>query len=160
VVISRVTGPASIATTRALFEEYARSIGVDLCFQRFDEELESLPGAYAPPRGSLRIARQGREPVGCIALRPRSRTVAEVKRLYVRKRWRGRGLGRRLTERAIEDARRIGYRRVVLDTLSTMEEAIALYRALGFVETAPYYTNPIPGARFFAKRLGRSAVAA
>jgi ribosomal protein S18 acetylase RimI-like enzyme len=151
--ISEARDARSVATVRELFEEYGRSIGIDLEFQGFVEELRSLPGAYSPPRGRLKLARYGTEIVGCAALRPRSRTVAEIKRLYVRDRFRGRGLGRRLTERVVADARRIGYRRIVLDTLSTMTVAIALYRSLGFVETLPYYNNPIPGARFFARSL-------
>jgi len=152
-VISEAGDPRAIAIARALFEEYGRSIGVDLAFQRFDDELRSLPGAYAPPRGRLKIARSGGVPAGCVALRPRSKSVAEMKRLYVRARFRGTGLGRRLAERVVEDARWAGYRRIVLDTLSTMTAAIALYESIGFVEIEPYYRNPIPGARFFSRSL-------
>jgi ribosomal protein S18 acetylase RimI-like enzyme len=148
--IVEVRGPAAVATARSMMEEYARAIRVDLCFQGFDEELRSLPGGYAPPRGRLKLALWGAVPVGCGALRPRSPRVGELKRLYVRPSHRGRGIGRALSERLLAEAVRIGYRQVVLDTLSTMEEAIGLYRSLGFVETAAYYPNPIPGARYFA----------
>ena len=151
IVLARSAG--EIAAARQLFEEYAVSIGIDLGFQGFEEELRTLPGPYGAPRGRLRLARVGGAPAGCVALRPRTRTIAEVKRLYVRERLRGRGVGRRLAERVLADARLIGYRQVVLDTLSRMPAAIALYRSLGFVETPPYYGNPIPGARFFARSI-------
>jgi len=143
----------AVAAVRVLFEEYATSIGVDLGFQGFARELLSLPGRYAPPRGRLMLARVAGAPAGCIALRPRSRTVGEIKRLYVRPQFRGQGLGRRLAERVLRDAERIGYDRLVLDTLSTMTTAVDLYRSLGFVEVPAYYDNPIPGARFFSRSL-------
>ena len=122
---------------------------MDLCFQGFAEELATLPGSYT----SILIAGEEGEALGCVALRPHGDADAEMKRLYVRPAGRGRGLGRRLAERAIEEARRAGSRRIVLDTLPQMKEAQALYRSLGFREIAPYYDNPISGARYLALSL-------
>ena len=133
---------------RALFEEYAASLPFDLGFQEFEQELAGLPGAYAPPRGALLIAREQGAAMGCVALRPLEHDICELKRLYVRPQTRGSGAGRALTERALDEARRIGYRQIRLDTLPGMERAQALYLKLGFRDVAPYATNPISGARF------------
>jgi carbonic anhydrase len=130
---------------RALFLEYAQWLGFSLCFQGFDEELRTLPGNYAPPRGSLLLA-PGR---GCVGVRPLDARTAEMKRLFLRPSARGQGLGRTLAQAAIADARERGYSRMVLDTIGAkMGEAVALYRALGFREIAPYYENPIEGALY------------
>ena len=147
-LIRRAATAAEIARARALFEEYAASIGVDLCFQNFDHELATLPGAYAPPRGTLLVAASGERLMGCVALRPlRSGdcAIGEVKRLYVRSDARGSGLGRALALRVIADARAIGYRELKLDTLPTMAAARALYASLGFRECEAYYHNPVDG---------------
>lgn len=134
---------------RSIFEEYQRSLEVDLCFQGFAQELAGLPGSYAPPKGRLSVAVDGEAVVGCVALRPlEGDDLCEMKRLYVRPVARGAGLGRRLAEHAIEEARRIGYAVMRLDTLPSMKSAIALYRELGFVEIAPYRVNPVVGAIF------------
>ena len=133
---------------RALFEEYAASLPFDLGFQEFEQELAGLPGAYAPPRGALLIAREQGAAMGCVALRPLEHDICELKRLYVRPQTRGSGAGRALTERALDEARRIGYRQIRLDTLPGMERAQALYLKLGFRDVAPYAPNPISGARF------------
>ncbi len=133
---------------RALFEEYAASLPFDLGFQEFERELAGLPGAYAPPRGALLIAREQGAAVGCVALRPLGHDTCELKRLYVRPETRGSGAGRALTERALDEARRIGYRRIRLDTVPGMERAQALYLKLGFRDVPPYAPNPISGARF------------
>ncbi len=146
--IAQAVTPEQIVEARTLFREYERSLGIDLCFQGFEQELAGLPGAYAPPRGRLLLAVDGGAPAGCVALRPLDDAVCEMKRLYVRPPYRGRRAGRRLAERVIVDAQAIGYARMRLDTLPSMKEALALYRALGFVEIAPYYANPVPGARF------------
>ncbi len=131
-------GPA-LEEVRALFEEYWRSFGFTPCFQGFDSELSSLPGGYAPPRGALFLARQA----GCVAVRPLDADTLEMKRLFVRPAARGNGLGRKLAMAAIEHARAGGASRLVLDTLAErMGEAVALYRSLGFRETAPYTATP------------------
>ena len=148
-----------IAQARELFREYATWLAVDLCFQGFAEELDALPGAYAPPRGLLMLAGPADAAIGCIALRPLAATgsvspeTAEVKRLYVRPVARGIGLGERLVQTVIDGARAIGYRELKLDTLDRMAEARSLYAKLGFGECPPYYDNPIPGAVYMTRSL-------
>ena len=132
-----------IATIRSLFEEYAGWLRIDLCFQGFSDELGSLPGLYAPPRGRLLLASLGDESAGCVALRPAGDTVCEMKRLFVRPAHQGHSLGRRLAERAIAEARVIGYSTMVLDTLPFMQRAIRLYEALGFLRRSAYYDTPL-----------------
>jgi ribosomal protein S18 acetylase RimI-like enzyme len=146
--------PEEIPLVRALFQEYAEGLGIDLCFQGFEAELAGLPGAYAPPAGRLLLSVEGDEVVGCIALRPLDAGTCEMKRLYVRPAHRGSGAGRRLAERVLAEAAGAGYRTIRLDTLPVMARAIGLYRALGFTETAPYCHNPVPGALYFEKDLG------
>jgi GNAT superfamily N-acetyltransferase len=143
----QVTLPEHIEQARSLFLEYGRSLGFSLCFQSFDEELRSLPGAYGPPSGRLLLARYANHAAGCIALRKLEAGICEMKRLYVRPDDRGRGLGRMLVERVIAEARAIGYERMRLDTIeSAMKDAIALYRRMGFKEIAPYSAIPIESA--------------
>lgn len=132
-----------IETAGTLFREYAAWLRVDLCFQGFAEELAGLPGCYASPRGRLLIAWWDSEPTGCVALRPHSDTLCEMKRLFVRPAYRGHRFGRRLAERVISDARSIGYSSMVLDTLPEMHTALQLYEALGFVRRAAYYDTPL-----------------
>lgn len=128
---------------RALLGEYWKSFGFMPCFQGFDAELAGLPGAYGPPRGALLLAPAG----GCVALRPLDARSAEMKRLYVRPQARGTGLGRALAQAAVARARELGFARLVLDTIpERMQEAVALYRSMGFRETAPYGESPTPGA--------------
>ena len=144
--------PQELDEVRAIFREYAEGLGVDLCFQNFEEELATLPGEYTPPRGGLLLARVDGEVAGCCALRPLDTAdypnAAEMKRLYVRKAFRGFGLGRRLAEAVLDAARQAGYACVLLDTLDDMEAARALYEDLGFEDIPPYYHNPIAGAHY------------
>jgi ribosomal protein S18 acetylase RimI-like enzyme len=149
----REAAAEDIPTVRALFSEYAAGLDVDLCFQKFNEELGGLPGSYAPPAGRLLVAWDGQTPAGCIAFRPLGEGRCELKRLYVRPAYRGRGLGRLLAGRALTEAAAAGYESVCLDTLPSMTEAITLYRALGFAPTEPYCHNPVPGALYFVKPL-------
>ena len=146
----------SLGACRELFAEYQAGLGVSLCFQDFEHELATLPGAYARPRGRLLLARVVGEPAGCVALRALGQHDAEMKRLYVRAAARGMGLGRALAECAIDEARALGYRTLRLDTLPGMKEAQRLYRDLGFVDTAPYNDNPVPGVRFMSLDLTRA----
>jgi len=141
------TSEDHIGAARRLFKEYEASLGIELTFQGFAQEVAGLPGAYAPPGGRLLLA-TGAEPAGCVALRPLDGGVCEMKRLYVRPTARGARLGRRLAETVIREARSIGYARMRLDTLPSMQEAFALYQTLGFREIAPYYATPIVGTRF------------
>lgn len=142
---------------REIFREYASTLSVDLDFQDFDAELAGLPGDYAPPRGALLLARVEGVWAGCCALRPMDSSdypnAAEMKRLYVRKPFRGFGLGRQLTEAILDEARRAGYSTVLLDTLDEMEAARALYEDLGFEEIPPYYHNPHAGAHYLKVEL-------
>jgi putative acetyltransferase len=154
VTIGRITAAAELSTIRAMFQEYANSMGLDLTYQSFSEELANLPGKYAPPSGCILIARVGGEPAGCVALRPLGDGVCEMKRLYVQPRHRGLSLGRKLAERIIEEARDLGYGRIRLDTIaSRMGDAVALYRALGFRDVPPYCDSPFPDAIFMELHL-------
>ncbi len=145
--------PDEIDEIRAMFSEYVAWLGVDLSFQQYDAELSSLPGRYAPPSGRLLLARHNGLPAGCACLRKLSATRCELKRLYVREAFRKQGVGALLTHTALTEARLIGYREIVLDTLGSMRPAIALYQNLGFEEIPPYYTNPLAGAHFFMLKL-------
>ncbi len=145
--------PASdMQAVREIFQEYADSLGIDLCFQQFEAELTDLPGDYAEPRGALLLATVGGALAGCCALRPLDTAdypnASEMKRLYVRKAFRGFGLGRMLAEAILDTARREGYASVLLDTLTEMNAARDLYADLGFEEIPPYYHNPISGAHY------------
>ena len=151
--IAPAVSPHEIPDVRMLFREYAGLVAEALCFQNFDQELAALPGEYAPPGGVLLIARDADAAAGCVALRRCDAESGEMKRLYVRERYRGRGLGRRLAVEVIEEARKRNYERMVLDTLPELASAIALYRDLGFVETGPYLESPTPDAICFELRL-------
>ena len=141
--------PEHIEQTRSLFLEYAESLSFSLCFQSFDEELKTLPGAYAAPSGRLLLAHYEQQAAGCVALRMLEANICEMKRLYVRPAYRGKGLGRVLVKRVIADARAIGYERMRLDTIaSSMKDAVELYRRMGFQEIPPYRANPIAGALY------------
>lgn len=141
--IIQATTAADLKTARTLFEEYAAWVEVSLCFQGFDKELANLPGDYVPPRGRLLLAITDDEVAGCIALRPLTEEICEMKRLFVRPQMRGKGFGRQLAEALISEARAIGYKKMRLDTLpDRMARAIEMYRALGFREIESYHQTP------------------
>jgi GNAT superfamily N-acetyltransferase len=145
----RAQSPELIEQARELFREYEAWIEVDLCFQSFEQELAALPGKYAPPDGRLLLAYQDGRLAGCVALRKIEDGVCEMKRLFVRPAFHGKGLGRKLIESILSEARDLGYQHMRLDTLPPrMNKAIALYRRLGFREIEPYYDNPVEGALF------------
>jgi putative acetyltransferase len=138
-----------VENARELFREYEAWLDVDLCFQSFEKELAELPGKYAAPDGRLLLAVDDGKVAGCAALRKIGDGICEIKRLFLRADFRGHGLGRRLAEAIILEAKQIGYERMRLDTLPPkMNDAIALYCFLGFKEIEPYYNNPVPGAKF------------
>lgn len=153
---------ADLEGARALFRAYADSLDVDLCFQNFEDELQSLPGEYAPPHGSLILALVDGQYAGCCAVRPLHSVdyvnACEMKRLYVRPQFRGLGLGRQLSEAILDAARAAGFDCILLDTLDDMESARALYQELGFIDIPPYYYNPIAGAHYLKAELGAGSV--
>jgi len=151
--IVQAESAVDLRDARALFEEYAASLGFDLGFQDFAAELAGLPGSYAPPRGRLLLACVEDRLAGCVALRELEANVCEMKRLYVRPGFRELGIGRRLVEAILLEAREIGYARMRLDTVPAMERARALYRDLGFREIPAYRFNPVPGTAFMELRL-------
>jgi GNAT superfamily N-acetyltransferase len=153
-IFSEAESPTQIVQARELFLEYAQSLGFSLCFQNFDKELAGLPGDYAPPDGRLLLAECEGQLAGCVALHKLEAGVCEMKRLYLRSPFRGKGRGRTLAERIIAEARQIGYRRMRLDTVEpVMKDAVAMYRKLGFKEVEPYCTNPISGAMYMELEL-------
>jgi ribosomal protein S18 acetylase RimI-like enzyme len=146
--------PSQIAEARELFLEYAQSLGFSLCFQSFDKELAELPGDYAPPDGRLLLAEYNGDLAGCVALHKLEPGVCEMKRLYLRPQFRGKGLGRNLAEHIAAEARHSGYQHMRLDTVEPiMKDAVAMYRKLGFKEIAPYRENPIAGAMYMELKL-------
>jgi putative acetyltransferase len=154
--------PAQLQAVRELFQQYADSLGVDLCFQNFAAELEGLPGDYAPPAGALLLALVDGEPAGCVAMRPLPESdhtnACEMKRLYVKRAFRRFGLGRLLTQHLMDLATQAGHSCMLLDTLDDMEAARGLYTSLGFEEIPPYYFNPIPGAHYLKVELDAPGV--
>jgi ribosomal protein S18 acetylase RimI-like enzyme len=152
--VSQAESPAQIAQVRELFLEYAQSLGFSLCFQGFDRELAELPGEYAPPEGRLLIAHCDGQVAGCVALHKLKADICEMKRLYLRSQFRGKGLGRSLAQRILSEARQIGYQHIRLDTVEpAMKAAVAMYRKLGFKEVAAYRSNPIAGALYMELKL-------
>jgi ribosomal protein S18 acetylase RimI-like enzyme len=146
--IDAVHSTDDLAEVASLFREYAASLGIDLSFQHFDEEVSQLPGDYAEPRGTLLVARVDDTAAGCVGLRPLANRICEMKRLYVRPLHRGSGLGEALTLAVIAAARQRQYEHMRLDTLPSMQRARALYTRLGFREIAPYRFNPVEGTSF------------
>lgn len=150
----QVESPEHIAQARELFLEYAKSLNFSLCFQSFDKELAGLPGDYAPPEGRLLLAEYENQLAGCVALHRLEDHICEMKRLYLRPAFRGKGLGRVLAERIIAEARQIGYRLMRLDTVEpVMQDAVAMYRKLSFREIAAYRPNPNPGTLYMELEL-------
>jgi putative acetyltransferase len=151
---TQAESPAQLVQARELFLEYAQSLGFSLCFQNFDRELADLPGGYAPPEGRLLLAEYESQLAGCVALHKLEPGVCEMKRLYLRPHFRGKGLGRALADHIITEARRIGYRRMRLDTVEpVMKDAVAMYRKLGFKQIAPYCPNPMSGVIYMELQL-------
>ena len=146
--VIRAKTPRDWEQARVLIEEYAAGLGVDLCFQNFDEEIEHLASHYGPPRGALLLAFDGDDAIGCVGLRSYDETTGEIKRLYVAPAARGRALGRTLATAVIATAREHGYQRLVLDTLPSMQAAQALYASLGFRAIDAYRYNPVQGTVF------------
>jgi len=152
--VFQATTDEHINAARTLFEEYAASLGFSLCFQNFDHELKSLPADYAPPTGRLLLATEDDQLAGCIALRKLNDGACEMKRLFVRPAHRATGLGRFLAESIIDEASKLGYTHMRLDTIpGKMDKAIALYESIGFVEIEPYCKNPVEGAKFMELKL-------
>ena len=145
----------AIEAIRTMFREYERELNEDLCFQSFEEELETLPGKYGPPKGVLLIGTVAGTPVGCVALRPLGDNACEMKRLYVRAAYRGHAYGRELAEEIVNYGRELDYQTMKLDTLSKLVPAIMLYRQMGFTECEAYYDNPIEGVVYMEKALGQ-----
>ena len=146
---TQAASPAQIEQVRDLFLDYAKSLGFSLSFQNFDQELARLPGHYAPPKGRLLLVEYAGELAGCVALRELEAGICEMKRLYLRPAFRGKGLGRSIAEHLIAEARKMGYARMRLDTVEpVMQDAVAMYRRLGFREIPPYRENPIAGALY------------
>jgi putative acetyltransferase len=145
--IREAASPQAIEQVRALFHEYWSAFGFTPCFQGFNAEVATLPGRYGPPRGRLLLAIVNGEPAGCAALRPFDEARCEMKRMYVRPAFRGMGVGKALMEALISEARTIGYREILCDTIpQTMSEALAMYERFGFTRTGPYAEDPTPAA--------------
>lgn len=140
----------AIEHVRQFFRNYAAWLGVDLSFQNFDQEMASLPGAYATPEGRLFFAEVDGQPAGCVGVRSFAEGICEMKRLYVEPGMRGLGVGRALALEAIKAAKTVGYRRLLIDTLPSMRMAVKLYRELGFTEAPAYYKTPVEGTMFLA----------
>lgn len=151
--LKHVTGGDMLGEVRQLFIEYAKSLNIDLTFQDFEAELKTLPGKYEAPGGTLILATVDGKAAGCIALRKISEDICEMKRLYVRDAYRGLGLGKRLIGMIIDDARKLNYAYIRLDTLETMKKAQSLYLSLGFYDIEPYVYNPIEGTKFLELKL-------
>jgi putative acetyltransferase len=154
ITTTTVESVEEIAVIRELFLEYAQSLGFSLCFESFDQELAGLPGDYAPPDGRLLLATNSGQPAGCVALHKLAPETCEMKRLYVRPQFRGKGLGGDLAGKIIAEARQIGYTKLRLDTFEPiMKTAVAMYRRLGFHEISPYRQNPTEGALYMELQL-------
>ncbi|MFA5834381.1 MAG: GNAT family N-acetyltransferase [Bacteroidota bacterium] len=153
VTLISATTPEQIETIRLLFVEYQQWLNFSLCFQGFDQELATLPGKYSLPNGRLYLAEYDGAIAGCIALRPIEDGICEMKRLFVREEFRGKGLGKILTEKILAEAKVLGYHTMRLDTLQRMETAQSLYKKLGFIVIPAYYNNPMDEVVYMEKKL-------
>ena len=151
--IKTAQSPSDFELARALFREYAESLEIDLCFQNFDRELQTMEQQYAAPSGALFLAISGDMPAGCTAVRQFEGSTAELKRMYVKPEFRGNGVSKQLLEKALEAAKGLGYATVRLDTLPSMREALGLYYSFGFTDIAAYRFNPVPGSVYLEKEL-------
>lgn len=158
-LLFRAASDNEIREAEGLFREYAASLDFDLSFQDFDEEMTLFPRQYSLPTGCLLVAYENGTPVGCVGLRKLGERVCEMKRLYVRPKFRGHGIGKALAVQVIKEARSLRYERMRLDTVPSMRVAIGLYKSLGFREIEKYRENPIPGALFLELKLGRTTEA-
>ncbi|MCW3464727.1 GNAT family N-acetyltransferase [Chitinophaga nivalis] len=145
-----VEDTGSLEQAKFLFREYANWLNVDLSFQQFEEEMAHLPGPYAAPTGALFLAKADGQLAGCVAVRAFDNSTAELKRLFVKDAFKGHGVGKALAARAIEESKKLGYKRIILDTLAHMKPAIELYTSLGFQPIAAYYDNPISDAVYLS----------
>lgn len=152
-MVNNIEQRDNLANIKELFIEYAESLGVDLSFQGFEDELNNLPGKYAEPEGCIILASVEDAPAGCVALRKINNEICEMKRLYVKSQFRSLGLGKKLANSIIEKARELGYDYVRLDTLPTMKRAQEMYREMGFYEIEPYIYNPVEGTKYLEKKL-------
>ena len=148
---------AHLNEIRTIFREYEQFLDVDLCFQGFEEELANLPGKYASPEGALFLAVEDQSVAGCVAVRALEGNICEMKRLYTRPSYRGKGLGRQLAERVIMEAENLGYTLMRLDTRESLTSAMALYRSLGFTKTGAYYHNPLQNVIYWELPLGQNS---
>lgn len=151
--IEHVHTKETYTAAAALFNEYANWLGIDLCFQNFDKELETLETMYAAPNGGIILCREEENYVACVAIRRIDSTTAELKRMYVQPAQQGKGIGAMLLKEAIQLAEKLGYKAIRLDTLDSMQPAIGLYKKNGFYAIAPYYHNPNSNALYFEKKL-------
>ena len=161
ITLADCASPGQLQALREMFREYQQELGVDLCFQNFEDELAGLPGDYAAPQGALVLALVDGQPAGCVALRALTdvdyANACEMKRLFVRRAFRRFGLGRMLAQALLLRATQAGYSTLLLDTLDDMEAARGLYTSLGFEEVPPYYFNPLPGAHYLKVDLEAAA---
>ena len=141
--------PEQVGKVRSLFDQYAISVGSNLGFQNFDDELINLPGDYTPPSGALLMAVERSVSIGCVAMRPMDRSICEMKRLFVKPARRRKGVGRQLVEGIVDEAKKAGYQSMRLDATPSMREAIGLCQSVGFLEIEPTCWNPIPGVLYF-----------
>ncbi|KAI9733624.1 MAG: hypothetical protein M1834_003226 [Cirrosporium novae-zelandiae] len=153
--INPVRSTEDLEATKCLFKAYAEHLNIDLTFQDFGNEMNSMPGKYAPPNGELLLARDASGvPLGCVAVRPlASQSCCEMKRLFISPTGRGKGLGKELVKAVVETASGLGYTEMRLDTIPSMVQAISIYEKAGFVPIKAYYNTPLEGTIFLSRKL-------